>query len=90
MISEKKVSTHESASQTQPEMNEIPDMSDSPPQPSTSDPSGAIANLSLDDRGDEVREEEIPDIDDIPDMDDEGAGLEEEDDAAVRIVHPSA
>jgi ubiquitin-like-conjugating enzyme ATG3 len=65
-------------------------MSDSPPAPAAADPSGAIANLSLDDRGDEVKEEIIPDMDDIPDMEDEGAGLEEEDDAAVRIVHPSA
>jgi ubiquitin-like-conjugating enzyme ATG3 len=65
-------------------------MSDSPPLASSSDPSGAIVNLSLDDRGDEVKEEVIPDMDDIPDMEDEGAGLEDEDDAAVRIVRPSA
>lgn len=78
------------ASQTDPTINDIPDMSDSPPLASSSDPSGAIANLSLDDRGDEVKEEVIPDMDDIPDMEDEGAGLEDDDDAAVRIVRPSA
>jgi ubiquitin-like-conjugating enzyme ATG3 len=64
-------------------------MSDSPPPAKPSDPAGDIAKLSLDDKGDEVKEETIPDIDDIPDMEDEGAGLEGEDEAAVRIVHPS-
>lgn len=44
--------------------------------------------MSLDDKGDKVTEEVIPDMDDIPDMEDEGAGLEEEDEAALRIVHP--
>ena len=53
-------------------------------------PTEAIADLSLDDKGDRVKEETIPDMDDIPDMEDmdEGAGLEDEDEAALRIVHP--
>lgn len=34
---------------------------------------------------------DIPDMDEIPDMEDEALGLEEEgDDAAVKINHPSA
>lgn len=71
-------------------MTEIPDISDSPPLAPQADPSAGMTSLSLDDKNKpKVDEEEIPDIDDIPDMD-EGAGLEEEDDdAAVRIVHPS-
>jgi hypothetical protein len=53
------------------------------------DPSEAMGKLNIDDKGDTINEEEIPDMDDIMDMD-EAAGLEEEgDDAAVRIVHPS-
>lgn len=36
-----------------------------------------------------MKDQTIPDdLDEIPDMEDEGAGLEDEDDAAVRIVHP--
>ncbi len=65
-------------------MSEIPDISDSP---STSAAAlvSEVGKLRLDDK----LEEEIPDIDDIPDMD-EAEGLEEgDDDAAVRIVHPS-
>lgn len=75
---------------TEQNMTEIPDISDSPPLAAKSDaPSDSMGKLNIDDKGDEVKEEEIPDIDDIPDMD-EAAGLEEEgDDAAVRIVHPS-
>ncbi|WWD22545.1 hypothetical protein CI109_107038 [Kwoniella shandongensis] len=72
-------------------MDEIPDMPDSPEQGAAPLADG-VAGLSLNDtKGEEKLEvEEIPDIDDIPDMDDEGAGLEdEEDDAAVKIVHPS-
>ena len=71
-------------------MSEIPDISDSPPLAARSDdPSESMGKLHIDDKGAEVKDEEIPDIDDIPDMD-EAAGLEEEgDDAAVRIVHPS-
>ena len=66
-------------------MSEIPDISDSPPT-SAAAPVPQIAALSLNNTTDE----EIPDMDDIPDMD-EAEGLEEgEDDAAVRIVHPSA
>lgn len=71
-------------------MSEIPDISDSPPLAPKSDiPVDSMGKLNIDDKGSEIKEEEIPDIDDIPDMD-EAAGLEEEgDDAAVRIVHPS-
>lgn len=70
-------------------MTEIPDISDSPPLAArTGDPSSSMAAMSLDDKGQQIEEEEIPDMDDIPDMD-EGAGLEEEDDAVVKIVHPS-
>ncbi len=66
-------------------MSEIPDISDSPPT-SAAGIIGGIAAIHLSDPA----EEEIPDMDDIPDMD-EAEGLEEgEDDAAVRIVHPSA
>lgn len=74
---------------TEQNMSEIPDISDSPPLAATGDPSESMGKLNLDDKGVEIKDEEIPDIDDIPDMD-EAAGLEEEgDDAAVRIVHPS-
>lgn len=75
---------------TEQNMSEIPDISDSPPLAGQSgDPSGSMAKLNIDDKGADIKDEEIPDIDDIPDMD-EAAGLEEEgDDAAVRIVHPS-
>jgi ubiquitin-like-conjugating enzyme ATG3 len=77
-----------SADQT---ITEIPDISDSPTLgPSSAGATGGIANLSLSDKQEVAGEEEIPDMDDIPDMVDEGAGLEEEDDAAVKIVHPSA
>lgn len=71
-------------------ISEIPDISDSPPLAAKGNPpSDAMGKLNLDDKGAEVKDEEIPDIDDIPDMD-EAAGLEEEgDDAAVKIVHPS-
>lgn len=66
-------------------MSEIPDISDSP-STSAAAPVIEVGALSLDDK----TEDEIPDIDDIPDMD-EAEGLEDgEDDAAVRIVHPSA
>lgn len=65
-------------------MTEIPDISDTPPT-TAKVASIDVSVLSLD----EKNEDEIPDIDDIPDMD-EAEGLEEDDDAAVRIVHPSA
>ncbi|RXK39083.1 preconditioning-inducible protein [Tremella mesenterica] len=71
-------------------MTEIPDISDSPPLPPKNIPTEGLTDLSLDDKP-LPPQDEIPDIDDIPDMDDEGAGLEDDDDdAAVRIVHPSA
>ncbi|KAL7418686.1 E2-like enzyme [Cryptotrichosporon argae] len=80
------VATHIGRKPEQPsEINDIPDISDSPPT-AASDPAAGVAALSLGDSGDA---DEIPDMDDIPDMD-EGAGLEDDDDAAVRIVHPSA
>ena len=72
-------------------MAEIPDLDPEPPKPST-DPSKQMASLKLGETTGKLEEDELPDMDDIPDMDDmdEGAGLEEEDSAAVRIVHPSA
>ncbi|TYJ51828.1 hypothetical protein B9479_007586 [Cryptococcus floricola] len=70
-------------------MDEIPDISDSPELNASSGPTREMAGLDLTGQGKMV-EDEIPDIDDIPDMDEEGAGLEDvEDDAAVKIVHPS-
>jgi ubiquitin-like-conjugating enzyme ATG3 len=72
-------------------MTDIPDISDSPPLAAKSDDvAESMGKLDIDDKGDKINEEDIPDMDDIPDMN-EAAGLEEEgDDAAVRIVHPSA
>ncbi|KAK8845597.1 hypothetical protein IAR55_006313 [Kwoniella newhampshirensis] len=74
-------------------MDEIPDMPDSPSLSAQGNAplADGMAGLKLTDGKDEKLDEgEIPDIDDIPDMDDEGAGLEDEDDeAAVKIVHPS-
>lgn len=72
--------------ESKPQMiTDIPDITDSPPLPTKE-----LANVNLKD----TEEEEIgdiPDMDEIPDMEDEAAGLEEEgDDAAVKIVHPSA
>ncbi|ADV25031.1 preconditioning-inducible protein [Cryptococcus gattii Ru294] len=65
------------------DMDEIPDIPDSP----TTAPTREMAGLNVSSGG-KLEEDEIPDIDDIPDMDEEG--LEDlEDDAAVRIVHPS-
>ncbi|OCF31228.1 preconditioning-inducible protein [Kwoniella heveanensis BCC8398] len=77
------------ASQAKPaDMDEIPDISDSP-NLSSSAPSSAMKGLSIGEDEHPLEVDEIPDIDDIPDMD-EAAGLEDEDDdAAVRIVHPS-
>ena len=70
---------------SQTAMSEIPDISDSPPTAAAA-PIYEVGALSLGDKA----EEEIPDLDDIPDMD-EAEGLEEEEDeAAVKIVHPSA
>ncbi|WVF65955.1 hypothetical protein IAT40_000693 [Kwoniella sp. CBS 6097] len=77
------------AAQAKPaDMDEIPDISDSPTL-SPSAPSSGMKGLSIGENEHPLEVDEIPDIDDIPDMD-EAAGLEdEEDDAAVRIVHPS-
>lgn len=64
-------------------MDEIPDIPDSP----TAAPTREMAGLNVSSGG-KLETDEIPDIDDIPDMDEEG--LEDlDDDAAVRIVHPS-
>ena len=70
-------------------MTEIPDIIDSPTIPSQT-LSSDLAALNLDEKKEAIPQEEvIPDMDDIPDMD-EAEGLEEEeDDAAVKIVHPS-
>ena len=70
-------------------MTEIPDIVDSPTLPSQA-LSSDLAALSLDPTKEATpKEEAIPDMDDIPDMD-EAEGLEEDDDdAAVKIVHPS-
>lgn len=65
------------------DMDEIPDIPGSP----TAAPTREMAGLNVSSGG-KLEEDEIPDIDDIPDMDEEG--LEDlEDDAAVKIVHPS-
>ncbi|WRT63801.1 uncharacterized protein IL334_000726 [Kwoniella shivajii] len=75
------------------DMDEIPDISDSPtisPQTQPQPPTASLAGLNLGEKEGPLEVEEIPDIDDIPDMDEEGEGLEDvEDEAAVRIVHPS-
>ncbi|ORX34825.1 autophagocytosis associated protein [Kockovaella imperatae] len=77
------VATHIGRKSEPSAINDIPDMTDSPPLPTRE-----LANVNLKDSNEEEIED-IPDLDDIPDMDDEGAGLEEEDDPAVRIIHPS-
>ncbi|WVO16782.1 hypothetical protein L204_104466 [Cryptococcus depauperatus] len=66
-------------------MDEIPDLESPTLSPSDSKlPTGEMAGLNL---AGQKMEEDIPDIDDIADMDE--AGLEDEDDAVVKIVHPS-
>ncbi len=70
-------------------LTEIPDIVDSPTLAPVNPPD--ISNLSISNKAvdEEVPpEDEIPDMDDIPDMD-EGEGLEDEDDAAVKVVRPS-
>lgn len=67
-------------------ISDIPDITDSPPLPTKE-----LANVNLTDDKEEEEIGDIPDMNEIPDMEDEGAGLEDgEDDAAVKIVHPSA
>jgi ubiquitin-like-conjugating enzyme ATG3 len=65
-------------------ITDIPDITDSPPLPTKE-----LTNLNL--KGTEDEEiGDIPDMEEIPDMEDEALGLEEEDEATVKIVHPSA
>ncbi|GAA5852734.1 hypothetical protein JCM9279_003950 [Rhodotorula babjevae] len=73
-----------------PSMGDIPDADDPSSSSGVDGVTSSLADTSL---GGTAARDEVPDFDDIPDMDDEEAGgaglIEEDDDAAVQVEPPS-